>query len=208
MTQPVDWSATVAQVVAREVRRYRQMRGLSAQQLADRTADLGMPIQRSVLANLESGRRTTVTVAELLVLSAALTVAPVLLVFPVGREAVSSFLPNESASTWSAARWFGGSGDLPSGEEPSYRAPVELSSEHDDILRRFAAADARAESLRKRSKTENGNIAAVLQDAEAVLHDLERSLADVQARAVREEVVLPSVSPRLAQRIGEAGGDR
>ena len=74
VTQNDDWPARVAATVAREVRRYRESQRpkMSAQQLADRTAELGAPIPRSVLANLESGRRETVSVAEILVLAAAL----------------------------------------------------------------------------------------------------------------------------------------
>ena len=57
---------------------------MSVQKLADVTDELGMPIPRSVLANLESGRRETVTVAEVLVLAAALDVAPIDLICPSG----------------------------------------------------------------------------------------------------------------------------
>ena len=63
------------------------------QQLADRTAELGMPIPRSVLANLESGRRDTVSVAEVLVLAAALDVAPIELICPVGFDKQTEMLP-------------------------------------------------------------------------------------------------------------------
>ncbi|MFD0393285.1 helix-turn-helix domain-containing protein [Streptomyces nogalater] len=69
------WSERLALSVAQEVRRHRQRLGVSAQQLSERCAELGMPIQRSVLANMESGRRSTVTVAEVLILAAALDVA-------------------------------------------------------------------------------------------------------------------------------------
>lgn len=110
MTQP-DWSARLVAVVAGEVRRYRNERGLSAQQLSDACSNLGMPIPRSVLANLESGRRTTLTVPELLILAKALGVPPLLLVFPVGRRELTEALPGREVPTWEAARWF-------TGEEP------------------------------------------------------------------------------------------
>ncbi|MET8765820.1 helix-turn-helix transcriptional regulator [Streptomyces sp. NPDC004658] len=109
MTQPQpDWSVRLALSVAREVRRHRQAQGLSAQQLSDRCSELGMPIQRSVLANLESGRRTTVTIAEVLVLAAALNVPPALLVFPVGRAEEVEMLPGFQAETLEAVDWFAG----------------------------------------------------------------------------------------------------
>lgn len=73
---------TPSQVVARQVKRLRGERGLSAQRLAERCADLGMPeLNRSVLANLENGRRPFVTLDELYVLALALNAPPVALLF-------------------------------------------------------------------------------------------------------------------------------
>lgn len=108
MTQPSapDWSTRLALSVAGEVRRHRQAQGLSAQQLADRCTEVGMPIQRSVLANLESGRRTTITISEVLVLAAALRVPPGLLVFPVGQQESVEMLPNKTESPLAAVDWF------------------------------------------------------------------------------------------------------
>lgn len=55
---------------------YRRLAGLSAQQLSDRTHNR---ISRAVIANIESGRRDTITVHELLDLSLALGIPPVAL---------------------------------------------------------------------------------------------------------------------------------
>ena len=88
---------------------YRTARGLRAQQLADRCAELGAPIKRSVLANLENGRRDFLTVTELLVLAAALGVAPTLLVFPLDDATADvEVLPSVTAPAWNAAPWFTG----------------------------------------------------------------------------------------------------
>lgn len=103
-----DWSTRLAQSIAREVRRHRQEQGLSAQQLSDRCAELGVPIQRTVLANMESGRRTTVTVAEVLVLAAALGVAPGQLMFPVGFQEKVEMLPNQEREPMAALDWVSG----------------------------------------------------------------------------------------------------
>jgi transcriptional regulator with XRE-family HTH domain len=110
VTQDDDWSARVARLVAREVRRYSegQQPKMSAQQLADRTAELGMPIPRSVLANLESGRRETVSAAELIVLAAALNVAPIELICPTGYDEQTEILPGRMVDSLSAVRWFTG----------------------------------------------------------------------------------------------------
>lgn len=109
MTQEdVDWATRQALSIASEVRSHRLAQGLSAQQLSDRCASLGMPIQRSVIANLESGRRTTVTVAELVILAAALQVPPAILVFPVGQDVNAEVLPGAYQEPLAAVEWMAG----------------------------------------------------------------------------------------------------
>lgn len=114
--------ARVSTTIATELRRIRQERGMSAQKLADRCGELGAPIPRTVLSNLENGRRGNVTVAELLVLAAALDVPPATLVFPVGRTEEVEVLPNNSVHPLSAIQWLSG-GPEGSGSEdvPIYR---------------------------------------------------------------------------------------
>jgi hypothetical protein len=67
-----------------------------------------MPIPRSVLANLESGRRDTVSVAEVLVLAAALDIAPIDLICPVEFDKQTKMLPGRAIDPLSAMRWFTG----------------------------------------------------------------------------------------------------
>ncbi|MFL0359055.1 helix-turn-helix domain-containing protein [Curtobacterium flaccumfaciens] len=62
------------------VARYRKMAGLSARELSDK---LGGEMSRGVIANIESGRKTDVTVDQLLALSWALDVPPVVLALPL-----------------------------------------------------------------------------------------------------------------------------
>ncbi|MFG3287216.1 hypothetical protein ACGF3G_00130 [Streptomyces sp. NPDC048179] len=128
------WSERLALAVAQEVRRHRQRRAMSAQQLSDRCAELGMPIQRSVLANMESGRRSTVTVAEVLVLAAALDVAPAQLVFPVGFEETCEALPERTFEPIDALDWF--AGNAPSRELPRSTGakPLWVLRQYRDLL--------------------------------------------------------------------------
>jgi transcriptional regulator with XRE-family HTH domain len=78
------------------------------QQLADRTDVLGMPIPQSVLANLESGRRETVSIAEVLVLAAALDVSPMELLCPVGFDKETEILPGHAIDPLTVRRWITG----------------------------------------------------------------------------------------------------
>ena len=159
VTQNDDWPADVARLVAREVRRYREVQRprMSAQQLAERTAELGMPIPRSVLANLESGRRDTVSVAEVLVLAAALDVAPVDLICPVGFDKQTEMLPGRPMDPLSAMRWFTGERKLDvhdgawtmrtpgSGE----RSSANLLKYHDQLISKLDSEEAKAREALK-----------------------------------------------------------
>ncbi len=108
-----EWSQALVGGVAKAVRFHRKRRHMSAQQLADECELFGYPMPRSVLTNLENGRREAVSVAELLVLSAALRVPPVLLLFPLGRVAVTEALPDMRTSTWGAVQWVLGERERP-----------------------------------------------------------------------------------------------
>lgn len=85
---------------------------MSAQKLSDRCAELGHPIARSVIANLESGRRGSVTVAELTILGAALDVPPALLLYDLRRQAEVEALPGKRSTPWTAYLWFIGDSPL------------------------------------------------------------------------------------------------
>lgn len=119
VTAQNDWAKRLVISVADAIKHYRGEAGMSTQRLADACAELGYPIARSVLANLESKRRDSVTLAELLVISRALNVSVVQMVFPVGRTEQSEPLPGEQRPTWLAAQWF-------TGEQPWFLPAKEL----------------------------------------------------------------------------------
>ncbi|KQR85194.1 helix-turn-helix domain-containing protein [Microbacterium sp. Leaf179] len=68
----------IVETVGERIKRYRQMNKMSAQKLADATG-----LTRSIIANIESGRRSDLLFSELIALSEALRVAPAAIVFPV-----------------------------------------------------------------------------------------------------------------------------
>ena len=121
-----EWGRHLVAVVAEQVRRYRKARRMSAQKLADRCAELGYPIPRSVLTNIENGRRDSISIAELRVIAAALEVAPALLEVPLGRVARVEVLPDVEVPALDAWYWFVGSHGL---EEAGFReADIALIS--------------------------------------------------------------------------------
>lgn len=104
---------------------------MSAQQLADRCADLGMTgLNRTTIANLETGRRSSVAFAEVLVLAAALDVAPAALVFPVGYTAALEYLPGQTAPPLDVLDWFDGAGR-------DDESALALLRQHRDLERRI-----------------------------------------------------------------------
>lgn len=144
------WAAEVTSVIAGEVRRHRLARKMSAQQLADRCAELGMAIPRAVLANLENGRRPVVQVPELLVLAAALEVPPVVLMAPLGHEPIVEILPGRELYAREAVRWISGEtrlSDHVSDRETEWltltdeRAIVPLYEQHDRLLEELDSID-------------------------------------------------------------------
>jgi transcriptional regulator with XRE-family HTH domain len=136
--EQLDWMAQVSTTIASEVRRLRLQRGMSAQRLSDRCAELGAPIPRTVLSNLENGRRGNVTVAELLVLAAALDVPPATLAFPVGYVETVDALPGRARTPLEAIEWV--SGHAESGVEGEF-------DWKDVALKRFRDHARKAESL-------------------------------------------------------------
>lgn len=67
------------------VARYRRLAGLSAREVAEQA---GNGLTRGVIANIESGRKTDVTVDQLIALAYVLQVPPVVLAIPVDKPDV------------------------------------------------------------------------------------------------------------------------
>jgi hypothetical protein len=111
---------------------------MSAQQLAERCAEFGMPeITRPVLVKLEHGRREAVSTAELAVLAAALGTAPILLLYPIGSAGSVEYLPGKTAAPWDAARWWADEASLSPGGavSPAYRRSAgSLFRDHQQLL--------------------------------------------------------------------------
>ncbi|WP_327319290.1 hypothetical protein [Streptomyces sp. NBC_01235] len=176
-----DFNARVAQRVGREVARAREGVGgrrMTAQALANRTAELGHPLDRSVIAKLEKGFRQSVTVADVVVLARALDVAPVSLLFPLGEPEVE-LAPGDIRSTWPALQWFGAEGPYPApsgseGETQRWEPPpaIGLFRQHEDYVHQCLQAAARAADSRLQSTLSEGDERARLEavaDADAQL---------------------------------------
>lgn len=97
------------EVIASRVRALRKGRGWSAERLAKEMSKVGVPWERMVVTKLETGRRKSITVEELLALAYVLDVAPVYLLLPVDDErAPYAYTPDRTAEVWQVREWVRG----------------------------------------------------------------------------------------------------
>ena len=103
-----DWPEAQTARIGQALRQLRKDQHRSAQQVADRTKELGYEITRTAIADLEIGRRKHVTIAELLILAAAVEVSPRSLLFPGEPDELVEMLPGQWVPTLQAIAGFGG----------------------------------------------------------------------------------------------------
>ena len=101
-----QWVTETHARIASAIKRLRDEAGMSAQQLADRTAKLGYAISRSQIANYESARKKNLDITELVVLAAALNTSPVSLIYPGPYRRSVSVLPGKVVTEFEAVQWF------------------------------------------------------------------------------------------------------
>lgn len=95
--------------IAARVREVRTKRGWSGADLARELRAAGVPWERAMVAKLETGRRRSITVTELLALALVLNVAPVhLLVPPDESNAPYQVTPKATAPYWRVRGWIRG----------------------------------------------------------------------------------------------------
>lgn len=134
-----DWGKAVTRRVAGEIKRRRG--GNTVQWVSDRTAELGCPVSRSRLSDIEAGKRGgPIGVAELIAIAAALRVSPVQLLFPDLPDGLVELLPRLSVPSEDAVNWFSG-----------LRTPIldnlQVGTD-DEVAAAIAEANRNAEPLR------------------------------------------------------------
>jgi transcriptional regulator with XRE-family HTH domain len=210
-----EWSRRVVGAIAEAVRWHRKRRGMSAQQLADECARLGYAVPRSVLTNLENGRRETVSVPEWLVLAAALRVGPLLLVFPVGRFDEIEPLPDVTVSPWDAVKW-AETGRMLGIDGGPFQEDAELIGQyrrHEEFVRTWEQSRTSGRQIRERLEMPNewlvehdahpAEIRAELAEAKQREEHAALMVKQVRAALTRAGVHLPPLPPSLAAVVGE-----
>lgn len=118
--------------LARQVRQLRAARGWSGQRLAEEMTTRGVPWDRAVVANLETGRRRSVSVEEWLTLARLLDVAPIHLLVPVDASDVDEVqaTPTERHPAMEVRAWIRGEMTLDDGDHGHFvrhRPTAELT---------------------------------------------------------------------------------
>lgn len=98
-----EWADELVATFAASMKKRRDELGLSAQRLADRTAELGHPVNRSVIAALESGRRNRLLVPDALALAEALNTSLATLLYPAMPDGLVEQTPGRFMRSWDAA---------------------------------------------------------------------------------------------------------
>lgn len=207
--------ASVGTGIAREIRRHRLAAGMSAQQLSDACAELGAPIPRTVISNIENGRRTNVSVAEVLVLARALGQPPGALVFPAGYVSDVEYLPGKEADPLQVMDWWSGERlppdarvELPlegkagifavyaGGVDQQRQWAINIARKHRDLVNRITAhyRSAWESEVLEKTAGEPDNTSAV---ARAVAKQLEYHLYDLREEMVRRGLVVPELPPGM-----------
>ncbi|MGV9687802.1 helix-turn-helix domain-containing protein [Streptomyces sp. NPDC003444] len=194
-----EWADRVKANVAGEVRRRRKEMGWSAQDLADRCEELGHPIPRNVIANMESGRRAVLPLVDVIVLAAALETYPTHLIFPVGYVEETQELPFQSlVPTWDALRRFTGEEEVPghdAGLVPSFEyhaslVRTTLAALEEEDHARFAAKQATSRAQREEAERKRTAYADQAVSAKYTLRHLRRELRE-------DGAVPPDLPPAL-----------
>lgn len=195
MTQIRRYCVSMAEImlcsIGERVAMFRKQQKLSAEEVAERA---GHGLTRSVIANLENGRKDDLSVKQLVAVAYVLGVSPVDLV--VKLEAPYKYISltdgenyKATAPAWLVREWFGGqingvqlNSQL--NDEPQLEAPVAHNQDQIAILslENRSALLERLGHLERLEKTSAGeapvppDVAAEIQSVRAKLYTLDNSL--------------------------------
>jgi len=176
-----DWGKALTRRVAAAIKH--QRKGRTVQWVSDRTAELGHRVSRSRISDIEAGKRGgPIGVAELIVISAALRVSPVQLLFPDLPDGPVELLPQCHTPSEDAVNWFSGL------RTPYLDNPAKGTEEEVDAA--IAEANRNSEPLRLTRRR------AHLRKMEAVAR------ASLQGNEVFDETIWTQIA-ELVQQIQE-----
>ncbi|MFC8350322.1 helix-turn-helix domain-containing protein [Streptomyces sp. NPDC057280] len=195
-----DWSPSFTARVAEQMRQARKAAGLTVAEAAQACAGLGLAVPKTTITNLETGRRTSIDLAEFLVLAEVYKVPPISLLFPLGTDASVAVLPDREVPTWEAVAWFTGETPLAeSAPQGSAREVLDTFRVHSDAVATAAASTRLAKDRRRKASItlDSGRRETLLEAAasyEQLAFDDCRELR-VFRQVMRERGLVPPALP-------------
>lgn len=208
---------TPTQHFAKSVRRHRIANGWTQPELADECKQLGLDWDRSIIANVEAGRRASVTVHEVTVLGRVFRVPPILLLFPFDQVERVMLPKDVEVAAWDAVAWFTGRAPFPHWRDQSggmvgepdglelfekNAVPIDLWSEHERLLTQWRtkvhAGDLERRGAEKASTDDERS--ARLRSAEQADREAQSivgALWDVRRRMRQHGIRTPELPERL-----------
>jgi transcriptional regulator with XRE-family HTH domain len=178
------WHARTAKRIGEAVARRRKYLGMTAQQLSERCAELQVPIHRTTITKIENGR-PRFDLGELIVLSAALDVAPVALIYPHLPDGEVDRLPGDSATSAGASWWFTGEHDESSEPLPGdLNELLKLTRKRHKKVVQMEAIDDLLYELAKRGRAIEKSDFSLLEDLIDETRDIERRISQIQGSAL------------------------
>lgn len=214
------WPMRFTAGIARQIRRYREGKGWSLQQLADECTQLGHPTLDTALANMESGQQGSIAAHELVAIAAALKIPPVMLLFPgLAYESVEA-LPGVAAPAQSAAQWFSGEEPLMMFEDTdigrvaafdlddyeewiSASEPLRLIRRHQQIVHDWE----RKRRLFDTTGKSEAETEQILSEFSLAIDDLLERLSDVRRRMREVGMTLPPVLDPILYDVSDGDDD-
>lgn len=139
--------------IARRVKEIRGRRGWTAADLGERLKSHNVKWDRFTVANLENGKRQSVSVVELLALARVLDVSPVNLLVP-GDDSLYAVTPTSAYDSDQVRAWVRGDEPLPDTDEQIFFTEVSIY-------------DLRQQRRRRRAETAGAGELRLTEDAQA-----------------------------------------
>lgn len=168
--------------------------------MSERTAALGHRVSRSTISEIETGRRKSITLADFIILAAALDTAPVALIYPGPyREDIRALPELKIPQIW-AVRWFSGElknrSEVPFDDKGHY-VQIPHPAEYAENLRRLHCAREAAVLYDRK--------AAMWRELNAMRRNKEkRNIPDGQIRAATDAIADYQRQIDALERLGEA----
>ncbi len=112
VTQTQQAVDPITAVIARRVSDLRQVQGINQTELAQRMTELGTAWSRTTVQKLENGKRSAVSVQELLALALVFDVPPVLLIADPRQPGSAPVARCLDVDQWEALMWLIGTGTI------------------------------------------------------------------------------------------------